>query len=115
MGYAISSFLMVFSLVILALPVGVIGGTFSSVWTEFAKERKKEELALQRDTRLITSEIARLDPWSLSRMMMVEVWHDHPGLSLQRPPPAYFLGQATFALDLDPYRPVSKTVEANLA
>merc|ERR1719197_362397 len=47
-GYIVATVCMVWSLVILALPVGVIGGTFTQVWDDFAKNKKIEAEVLRR-------------------------------------------------------------------
>jgi len=101
-GYMVAVLTMVFSLVILALPVGVIGGTFSQVWDELKIQRKLEEDALRQEMKFITKAIQKLDPTRMSTMMLIEVWNDQLGSEgiTARPSASKFMGEAKFKLDL---------------
>jgi len=115
-GKIVAVLTMIFSLVILALPVGVIGGTFSQVWDEYKIERQRVAEMREREMVFITSAIQRLDPTRLSRLMLIEVWNDQlggEGVS-GRPAPARFMGEVTVMLDLPFDQPVTKTEKLRL-
>lgn len=107
-GYIVTVLTMVFSLVMLALPVGVIGSTFSQVWSEFDREKAREAEMVQQELSFVTTSLQRLDPEQMSRMILIEVWDDHnpmgdPPTSNEaraRASPFRFLGEAKMELDL---------------
>merc|ERR1719162_2396869 len=75
------------------------------------------------DKRFITSAIQRIDPFAMSRLMLVEVWHERfpcedtgvpPRIGEIRPDAAEFLGQVNVKLDLSDDRPVNSTVTLKL-
>jgi len=101
-GYVVTMITMVFSLVMLALPVGVIGGTFSQVWSEFDEERKREAELVRQELFFVTTSLQRLDPEQMCRMMLVEVWDDHGllGQAKARSAPFRFMGEAKLELEL---------------
>lgn len=115
-GKIVAVLTMIFSLVILALPVGVIGGTFSQVWDDYKKERRNAVLLRQREMVFITSAIQRLDPTRMSRLMLIEVWNDQDGDEGYRcrPAPARFMGEVTIELDLPSDQPVTKMKKMRL-
>lgn len=116
LGYIVGTATMVFSMVILALPVGVMGGTFSQEWEKYELEKKEKAEIVEREMAFITRAIKKLDPKKIAPLILVEVWHSHPGLrtpSDQRPPAATFLGKATFAIKVPPNQSV--TEEFNLS
>jgi hypothetical protein len=108
---------MLFSLVILALPVGVIGGTFSQVWQEFEQEKKKLEASRKREMESITSAIQRIDPSTMNKLLIIELWNERFardrnawGITREtraRPAAAEFMGQAWVELELDPIHPTT--------
>mmetsp|Transcript_77112 Transcript_77112/g.223120 ORF Transcript_77112/g.223120 Transcript_77112/m.223120 type:complete len:897 (-) Transcript_77112:123-2813(-) len=108
---------MLFSLVILALPVGVIGGTFSNVWEECELMKKAQEHQLKLDLKFVAHELSRLDPIVMSKLMLIEVWNDQ-GFHIEensRPPPAAFMGEAKVQLDITPHEPCSIVVTVPLS
>jgi len=112
LGKVVAVLTMVFSLVILALPVGVIGGTFSQVWDDYKTDRQCAAQMRQKEMLYITSAIQRLDPTRMSKLMLIEVWNDplgqHGGV-VGRPAPARFMGEVTVEMELPRDRPVTKT------
>jgi hypothetical protein len=116
-GYVVATMTMVFSLVIAALPVGVIGGNFSQVWDDYAVEKRRQVAQTDKDRKFITSAIQRIDPREMSRLMYIEVWNERfpeerniAGRSVSaRPDVAEFLGQVHLYLQLDPDHPVAVT------
>merc|ERR1719440_2452634 len=111
-GYVIATATMVFSLIIAALPIGVIGGNFTQVWDEYAQEKKREVAQTVKDRKFITSAIQRIDPFEMSRLMYVEVWNERfpdersfaaGGRSRSARPQVHeFVGQANVFLEFDP-------------
>lgn len=111
LGKIVGVWTMLFSLVILALPVGVISGTFSSVWEDCDLEKKSVEQQLKRDLKFVAHELSRLEPIVMSKLMLIEVWHDAtPDQDRQtgRPPPSTFMGEAKVQLDIEPTLPCSR-------
>jgi hypothetical protein len=103
-GYLVAASLMLFSLVILALPVGVIGGTFSKVWEEYDEQKKTLEANLREENIKVTKAFEKINPVYLSNQMLIEVWnqrfYERPLREGQlRPHRAEFLGQAKITLD----------------
>jgi hypothetical protein len=76
MGYIVGTATMVFSLVILALPVGVIGGNFSNAWAEFETEKIRGAQEREKDIKFITSAMQRTEPFEMSQLMLIEVWNE---------------------------------------
>merc|ERR1719199_418281 len=111
---------MVFSLVIAALPVGVIGGNFTQAWFDYDQEKQREAAQTDKDRMFITSAIQRIDPHEMSRLVYVEVWNerlpdeDGRGKST-RPDVAEFLGQVHILANLDPLEPVAQTMTMPLS
>lgn len=111
MGYIIAVCMMMFSLIMTALPVGVIGGTFSSEWEKFDEEKKKEADDKKVESANIIKAVQRIDPASMSSLMLIEVWNERlvkqeawskapVALTYMRPHPAEFMGLARIK-DLD--------------
>lgn len=128
LGYIVSVATMVFALVILSLPVGVVGGTFSNVWKAFDEEKKSEEEAKRREIAYITSAMQKIDPTTMSNLLFIEVWNERfpppqskgcleqCGLRRQDlyPHPAEFMGQVRLELELPHAMHCAKTVEVPL-
>lgn len=94
---------MLFSFVILALPVGVIAGTFGSVWDANEQEKKAQGAHLKTEVEFVAYEIARLDPRGLLNLLLIEVWDDRHGVPIcdgSEPQKASFMGEAKVFLDL---------------
>lgn len=121
LGKIVGVWTMLFSLVILALPVGVIGGTFSDVWRACDMEKKAQEQALQLDLKVVAHELSRLEPIVMSKLMLVEVWHDEAPThdnavrGGERPPPSAFMGEAKLQLDIGPDAPCSRVCTVALS
>jgi len=117
LGCVVAMATMVFSMVVLALPVGVMGGTFSQEWERFQRE-KAEKVAFEAEEMVyITQAMTRLDPTRLSRLLLLEVWNEHPRIPREeksRPPASTFMGEAQLELDLPPDRPVFKEMRLTL-
>jgi len=122
-GKMIAVLTMLFSLVILALPVGVIGGTFIQVWDMYKIERKRQLGEIEKEMTYVTLAVQKLEPWRLCSLLMLEVWHDaRPDSTLtrvqeamrRRPPASQFLGQATLQLDLPSNKQTSREVRLKL-
>jgi hypothetical protein len=117
-GYVIATATMVFSLVILALPVGVIGGNFSQEWNRFEMEKQASLQETEKDKQYITASIQKIDPFEMSKILFLEVWHERcplikgEGVTEKRPRPdnAEFLGQVDIRLELGP-QAVSKNLK----
>jgi len=103
LGKSVAVMTMVFSLVILALPVGVMGGTFSQVWADYRVGREEQARKMEEEEKKITGAIQRLDPVRLSNLLLIEVWSDESGEGFEgttkRPHYSNFLGEVTIELD----------------
>jgi len=111
---------MIVCLVMLALPVGVVGGNFSQEWSNFDKNKKNTHATRKREQAYITAAIQRIDPSAMSKLMFIELWNERfppkingawgektlEGLQ-SRPHPAEFMGHARLELDL-PDTPIAK-------
>mmetsp|Transcript_50980 Transcript_50980/g.150268 ORF Transcript_50980/g.150268 Transcript_50980/m.150268 type:complete len:846 (-) Transcript_50980:21-2558(-) len=76
LGKTVAGGAMVWSLCVLALPIGVIGSNFEMIWEEFDKE-KATEIRMKSLTGQVTrATILSLQPLAHSRMAKFEVWHD---------------------------------------
>lgn len=113
LGKVVTSATMIFSLVMLALPVGVVGGNFNQVWKDFDREKIVQERAITEERKFVSSQMQRLAPEKLSRMMLIEVWDDTcvlADLQRVRPSAIWFMGEAKCSLDL----PVDQAVEKQM-
>jgi len=75
-GKAIAGVSMAWSLCVLALPIGVIGNNFSTVWKEYDEEKKRERWNEIKEQMMLKRSIAWGDPLHYSRRILLEVWHD---------------------------------------
>eukprot|EP00930_Biecheleria_cincta_P025572 TRINITY_DN18194_c1_g1_i1.p1 TRINITY_DN18194_c1_g1~~TRINITY_DN18194_c1_g1_i1.p1 ORF type:complete len:831 (+),score=143.95 TRINITY_DN18194_c1_g1_i1:201-2693(+) len=91
---------MVWSLCVLALPVGVIGNNFQTVWTEYDTEKRNEKEVKENARRMAKLTLGNIDPLSYSRMVYVEVYHNG-GVGFSQTNDI-FIGEAELELDLDP-------------
>mmetsp|Transcript_7975 Transcript_7975/g.20604 ORF Transcript_7975/g.20604 Transcript_7975/m.20604 type:complete len:771 (-) Transcript_7975:87-2399(-) len=117
LGYFVAVSTMVFSLVILALPIGIIGNNFKQEWDDFEERRQRDAETLEDEMRFITSAIKTLDPFRMSKLMLIEVWHDNPNLHPEltaRSPPASFMGEAKLSLSLPKDKPMTVTTTVRL-
>jgi hypothetical protein len=99
-GYIVAVVCMVWSLVILALPVGVIGGTFLQVWDDFTKTKKTEAEMLRREMVYVSRAIQRIEPAKVSRLVLLEVWNDDGTCELLPNSPEDFMGEVRVELEL---------------
>jgi len=97
-GKVLAGLCMVYSLCVLALPIGVIGSNFDAVWQEFDDEKRKEREWKRKAEQMAREIIECLDPLSSSRRMMIEVFHTPPSPGNND----IFIGQAEVPLELDP-------------
>lgn len=110
LGYTIAALTMMYSLVILALPIGVIGGNFSSVWEKYEEDKINEAKRELDDKKFITAAIQRIDPFALSQKLLIELWHERSQFEKKawtekegvasRPDVAEFMGEAHIELNL---------------
>ncbi|CAE8627882.1 unnamed protein product [Polarella glacialis] len=91
---------MVWSLCVLALPVGVIGHNFQAVWLEYDAQKKNEFSVQENARKMAKMTIGNIDPISNSRMVKVEVYH-RSGFCRQEVNDV-FIGQGEVELGLDP-------------
>mmetsp|Transcript_94777 Transcript_94777/g.210716 ORF Transcript_94777/g.210716 Transcript_94777/m.210716 type:complete len:755 (-) Transcript_94777:222-2486(-) len=113
---------MLFSLVILALPIGVIGENFMFQWEAFEEDKARAQSVREAEMHSITSAIQRIEPERMTKMLVVEVWNDRIPSEMQqawgarhnhcsamaRPLPAEFLGSVDVHLELPPDVPVTR-------
>jgi hypothetical protein len=100
-GKMVAVVCMVWSLVILALPVGVIGGTFSRVWHEFAENKSLEIASLRREMVFVASAVQRMQPHKVSCLVRLEVWGDDGSDESCMPQNAEgFMGEAKLGMEL---------------
>jgi len=99
-GKLVAAISMVWSLCVLALPIGVIGGNFSQVWDEYDTEKAKEKENLMQEAIMVKKSAAWGDPLQNSRRLVLELWHDS-GLPLTEGNyQAEFMGEVETFLDL---------------
>jgi len=99
-GYIVAVLCMVWSLVILALPVGVIGGTFTKVWDDFNKNKKIEAEDTRREMVYVAHAIQRIQPAEVSRLLLLQVWNDDGQFNSMPVSPEDFMGEVKLELDL---------------
>eukprot|EP00420_Gonyaulax_spinifera_P002577 CAMPEP_0197926978 /NCGR_PEP_ID=MMETSP1439-20131203/99993_1 /TAXON_ID=66791 /ORGANISM="Gonyaulax spinifera, Strain CCMP409" /LENGTH=407 /DNA_ID=CAMNT_0043549529 /DNA_START=113 /DNA_END=1333 /DNA_ORIENTATION=- len=98
-GKVTAGICMVWSLCVIALPVGVIGSNFESVWEEYDYEKRTEmelkvgESAMQRDI------LSSIDPVIHSGRFHIEVFHDSAMLTEENDA---FIGEAEGPLKIEP-------------
>ncbi|CAE8707280.1 unnamed protein product [Polarella glacialis] len=101
MGQVVTMATMVWSLIIIALGVGMVGGSFVQVWNQHATEQKLEAQTLRRELADVSASIHRVEPEKVAKLMMVEIWHDDG--NCDRPQHAAadnYLGEACFSLPI---------------
>jgi len=110
LGKVTAGICMIWSLCVIALPVGVIGSNFESVWEEYDQEKKAEREMLQNEARMKRNTVASIDPLSHSSLLYVEVYHD---ARLATPDNDTFIGETESIMMIDPSS--TEPVEAQLA
>mmetsp|Transcript_59943 Transcript_59943/g.130011 ORF Transcript_59943/g.130011 Transcript_59943/m.130011 type:complete len:793 (+) Transcript_59943:71-2449(+) len=127
-GYAVAVITILFSLVMLALPVGIIGGNFSQVWHDHEEERRMEVKALERERGYMAAAVLANNPLALSCMMLVSIWNERlpeegslrPGRSQSwediplMTDAAEFMGEALVQLELNPDKSVFRKMRLPL-
>jgi hypothetical protein len=113
-GYLVATICMVWSLVILALPVGVIGGTFMQVWNDFAKNKLIVAEALRQEMMHVASAVQNLEPATVSRLVLLEVWADDGCEASMPKNPEGFMGEAKLELELSQDSSVSRDLRVPL-
>jgi len=101
-GYIVAVVCMVWSLVILALPVGVIGGTFTQVWDEFARNKKTQAEALRKEMVYVAHAIQKIEPAKVSRLLLLQIWNDDGQYEAMPASPEDFMGEVKIELELPP-------------
>lgn len=96
-GKAIAALCMVWSLVVLALPIGVVGNTFGRVWEEYEKEKAAEKWAFLDDVGLVRKSMYLIDPLFQAKQATISVYHDGKTGTLEGDA---FIGEADVELDL---------------
>lgn len=102
-GKAVTAIAMVWGLCVLALPVGVIGGNFTSAWDDYDREKKIECDLKSAESRMVTLKKKQIEPIHFARHIHIEVYHDSqlgPGNNI-------FVGEAEVELDLPAELPVA--------
>lgn len=92
---------MVYSLCVLALPVGVIGANFNEVWKDYDDERTVERELKDSEETLMKMVLEKMDPLVCCRRLMLELYHNSQMFSGEND---IFLGEAEVELDLSPDR-----------
>jgi hypothetical protein len=77
LGYIIAVTTMMFSMLIAALPIGVVGGVFSSVWDELEKSKKSLREANRAEDLIVKASLQKFAPFeSMSKLLTIDVWND---------------------------------------
>merc|ERR1719272_2673880 len=113
-GQVAAGIAMVWSLCVLALPVGVIGANFAAVWQEYDSEKSEETQLRRNQITMVKDAIAQIDPVSTSRQLYIAVYHNSgmPTCSDNN----VFIGEAECELELfsDNTEPVHKQLKLAL-
>merc|ERR1719353_2502158 len=75
-GQVAAGVTMVWSLCVLALPVGVIGANFAAVWDEYDSEKHDEEELRQNQQSMVRTALVHIDPLSAARRVYLAVYHN---------------------------------------
>eukprot|EP00927_Polykrikos_kofoidii_P039270 TRINITY_DN33692_c0_g1_i1.p1 TRINITY_DN33692_c0_g1~~TRINITY_DN33692_c0_g1_i1.p1 ORF type:complete len:830 (-),score=131.13 TRINITY_DN33692_c0_g1_i1:58-2547(-) len=75
-GKAVACLTMVWTVCVLALPIGVIGGNFIQVWKDYDQETKMEHARKLEEEAMMNKAMTWADPLYYSRRLLIEVWHD---------------------------------------
>merc|ERR1740130_2074734 len=97
-GQIAAGIAMVWSLCVLALPVGVIGANFAAVWHEYDSEKLDETQLRRNQITMVKDAIAQIDPVSSSRQLYIAVYHNS-GMPAG-PDNNVFIGEAECELEL---------------
>jgi voltage-gated potassium channel len=119
LGYTIATAFMIFSLVMMALPIGVIGGTFATVWEEVQETRERSKAERKGQGGIIKASFQRFEPFAtMSKLMLIDVWNERFPIaesggvldpnSSTRPLKGDFMGQVRLELNLSQERAASE-------
>jgi len=108
-GKLVSAVTMLWSLCVLALPIGVVGNNFSQVWEEYDTERKEAELDKKQQEIMLKKSLIFGNPFYFCQQIRLEVWHDCGIVAGERQ--REFLGEVECILDLPPDTATSKVCE----
>eukprot|EP00747_Dinoflagellata_sp_TGD_P102926 gnl/TRDRNA2_/TRDRNA2_168798_c0_seq9.p1 gnl/TRDRNA2_/TRDRNA2_168798_c0~~gnl/TRDRNA2_/TRDRNA2_168798_c0_seq9.p1 ORF type:complete len:724 (-),score=149.48 gnl/TRDRNA2_/TRDRNA2_168798_c0_seq9:65-2236(-) len=106
LGYVVAALTMLYFIVIGALPIGIIGGTFSKTWEEFTEEKQKESEAIKREMVFIARAVQKIEPARMARVVLIQVWNDSGKLESvekedqSRPNNAEFMGEVKVELQM---------------
>eukprot|EP00746_Dinoflagellata_sp_MGD_P090096 gnl/MRDRNA2_/MRDRNA2_35549_c0_seq1.p1 gnl/MRDRNA2_/MRDRNA2_35549_c0~~gnl/MRDRNA2_/MRDRNA2_35549_c0_seq1.p1 ORF type:complete len:761 (-),score=142.99 gnl/MRDRNA2_/MRDRNA2_35549_c0_seq1:38-2320(-) len=75
-GKFVAALTMVWSLCVLALPIGVIGNNFGKVWEEYDQEKQLRSEIAKSELKILEKSQCFIDPLAHSRRLLVEIWHD---------------------------------------
>merc|ERR1711870_52648 len=124
LGYIVAVALMLFSLVMTALPVGVIGGNFASVWEHVHEEKRQKAEDKMKESSTIKTAFQKFFPFEkMSNVMLIDVWHERfpcdqgkawDPLADIRPLKGDFLGQIRLELHLPKDSPCSQELTLQL-
>jgi hypothetical protein len=125
LGYIIAVAFMMFSLIIGALPIGVVGGIFSSVWDELEESKKAYSKYCKAEDLIVKSTFQKFAPFEcMSKLMIIDVWSERlptkqagawePSPNVEPPQKGDFMGQARIELDMLGDVPVTKEILVTL-
>mmetsp|Transcript_32378 Transcript_32378/g.58839 ORF Transcript_32378/g.58839 Transcript_32378/m.58839 type:complete len:749 (+) Transcript_32378:133-2379(+) len=98
-GKVLAGLAMVYSLCVIALPVGVIGHNFQSVWHEYDLEKQTERKLKDIAKQMTRSTLCNIEPLIFSRIIGLEVYHSAGvGYEMEHD---VFIGEAETELDLE--------------
>mmetsp|Transcript_55122 Transcript_55122/g.98382 ORF Transcript_55122/g.98382 Transcript_55122/m.98382 type:complete len:802 (+) Transcript_55122:71-2476(+) len=121
-GKVVATISMVWSLCVLALPIGVIGANFSQVWQEYDREQQALKIARRKQEAMEKQSMAWGDPLFYARIVTLEVWHNSDLTSSAAGEESKidmtqseFLGEVEVAIEIHPSETVlQKVVKAPL-
>lgn len=99
-GKVCAGMAMVWSLCVLALPIGVIGSNFELVWQEYDTEKAMERDLKNSERLMVRQTLGSIDPLTFSRLFHVEIFHDSQMATEEND---IFIGEAEIELDVRPH------------
>eukprot|EP00746_Dinoflagellata_sp_MGD_P013168 gnl/MRDRNA2_/MRDRNA2_128361_c0_seq1.p1 gnl/MRDRNA2_/MRDRNA2_128361_c0~~gnl/MRDRNA2_/MRDRNA2_128361_c0_seq1.p1 ORF type:complete len:755 (+),score=110.04 gnl/MRDRNA2_/MRDRNA2_128361_c0_seq1:71-2335(+) len=112
-GKAIAAIAIIWSLCVLALPIGVIGSNFEQVWSEFDDERAMEREMARSEDLLFSNSACLVDPLVKCRNLVIEIYHDaaeHIASDVNN----IFLGKVEIKMDIDTHKSSRRSVAVSL-
>mmetsp|Transcript_100775 Transcript_100775/g.284190 ORF Transcript_100775/g.284190 Transcript_100775/m.284190 type:complete len:752 (-) Transcript_100775:195-2450(-) len=107
-GKVVAGVTMVWSVCVLALPIGVIGTNFIKVWEEYDNEKKAEQDQYLHEDEMLKKSFAWGDPLHYSRRLLIEIWHDAGFPIGELGMQSEFMGEVDYRLTLTKDEEVSK-------